>query len=209
MRARLAFVVVLVAVGSLSAQQGTSSNAAGRPAGAGRESVSPGIGGAPPGVPAPTPAEAATIAEVKAFEKRCDDAAVTGDVAFLERALSRDFIMTHGDGWTTGGMPIKVDTKKSWLEYVARQPLPYVYRNLDSIQVELHGDLAITVGRYRYLPRTNALPNPPNPSTAGTHLFVWFERVYAKRNGEWQFVSHRTVNGPNREPDDRVATNRQ
>jgi len=205
MRARIAVVLALVAFASLSAQQADSPGTKPSAAAAGRGSVAPGVGGAPPGVPAPTAAEAATIAEVMAFEKKCDDAAVTGDVTFLERALSRDFIMTHGDGWTTGGMPIKVDTKKSWLEYVGKQPLPYVYRNLDSVQVELHGDIAITVGRYRYLPRTNA----PNPSTAGTHLFVWFERVYVKRNGEWQFLSHRTTNGPNREADQQSAANRQ
>jgi hypothetical protein len=29
---------------------------------------------------------------------------------------------------------------------------------------------------------------------------VWFERVYAKRGGEWQFLSHRTVHGPNDAP---------
>jgi len=200
MRARLTFVLVLVAIGSLSAQQG---GAPAQRAAVGRGSVAPGIGGAPPGVPAPTPAEMAAIAEVKAFEKKCDDAAVSGDAAFLEKALAPTFIMTHGDGWASGGMPIKVDTKKSWIEYIGKQPLPYVYRNLDSITVELHGDIAITLGRYRYLPRSNA----PNPSTAGTHLFVWFERVYAKRNGEWQFLSHRTTNGPNRESDERVAAN--
>jgi hypothetical protein len=162
--------------------------------------VSPGIDGAPPGVPAPTAAEAVSIKEVMAFEKQCDDAAVKGDVAFLRKAISPDFIMTHGDGWTTGGMPIKVDTKNSWIEYVARQPPPYIYRNLDSINVELHGDIAITIGRYRYLPR----PANPNAPPQSGHLYVWFERVYAKRNGEWQFLSHRTVNGPSREADDKT-----
>jgi hypothetical protein len=159
--------------------------------------VSPSVGGAPAGVPTPTPAQAAVIAEVKAFEKACDDAAVRGDAAFLQRALADDFIMTHGDGWITGGMPIKVDTKQTWIAYISKQPLPYVYRNLDSIQVEVHGDIAITIGRYRYLPRTNN----PSAGSSGSHLFVWFERVYTKRNGQWQFLSHRTTNGPNRELD--------
>ena len=149
----------------------------------------------PPGVPAPNAADAATIAQVMAFEKQCDDAAVAGDVAFLKRALGSDFIMTHGDGWTTGGAPLKVDTKDTWLAYVAKQPPPYVYRRLDSIQVELHGDTALTVGRYKYLPRTDSTA----PTTS--HLYVWFERLYAKRNGEWQFLSHRTVHGPVREDD--------
>jgi hypothetical protein len=182
-----------------------SSTAAQRPPQSGQATapaIRPGIGGAPAGVPEPTPAQAAIIAEVKAFEKACDDAAVRGDAAFLKRALADDFIMTHGDGWITGGMPIKVDTKQTWLEYVSRQPPPYVYRNLDSIQVEVHGDVAITIGRYRYLPRSTN----PNASANSGHLFVWFERVYAKRNGEWQFLSHRTTNGPNREPDDKTPT---
>jgi hypothetical protein len=180
MRARLMFIFLflLTVVGSISAQQPKSPVAV------------------PPGVPAPSAADAARIAEVMAFEKQCDDAAVKGDVAFLERALSSDFVMTHGDGWTTGGAPLKVDTKATWLAYVGKQPPPYVYRNLDSIQVELHGDIAITIGRYRYLPRTTS----PNPTSG--HLYVWFERLYAKRGAQWQFLSHRTVKGPVREDDD-------
>jgi len=137
MRARVVFIFLLILVCSVSAQQS-------QPAGAGPRTVPggvpggvpPGIGGAPPGVPAPSPADAVKIAEVMAFEKKCDDAAVQGDVAFLERALSSDFVMTHGDGWTSGGAPLKVDTKQTWIAYVGKQPLPYVYRNLDSIQVE-------------------------------------------------------------------------
>jgi hypothetical protein len=150
----------------------------------------------PPGVPAPSAADAATIADVMAFEKKCDDAAVKGDVAFLTRALSPDFLMTHGDGWTSGGAPLKVDTKETWLAYVGKQPSPYIYRRLDSIQVELHGDIALTIGRYRYLPR------PASAAPTTSHLYVWFERAYVKRNGEWQFLSHRTVKGPVREDDD-------
>ena len=122
-------------------------------------------------------------------------AVVRGDTAALERMLSDDFIFTHGDGWTDGGQPLKVDTKASWLEYVKKQPPPYVYRELDSVQVELHGDIALTIGRYYYLPRTNA-PTPPT-----SHLYVWFERVYQKQNGQWKHLSHRTVKGPVREND--------
>lgn len=198
MRVRLTLLIVVAVVSTSAAQQNKPpASSERRPAGVAQTTVSPALGGAPPGVPAPTAAEAATIAEVKAFEKQCDDAAVRGDVAFLKRALGRDFIMTHGDGWTTGGLPLKVDTKDTWIEYVGKQPPPYFYRTLDSVQVELHGDIAITVGRYRYLPRpANAAATPQSG-----HMFVWFERVYAKRNGEWQFLSHRTVDGPNREAD--------
>jgi hypothetical protein len=27
-------------------------------------------------------------------------------------------------------------------------------------------------------------------------FIVWFERVYARRDGRWQYLSHRTVHGP-------------
>ena len=141
----------------------------------------------PPGTPAPGPAESAAIAEVLAFETATEAAVVRGDIAFLERALAPTFLFTHGDGWVDGGPPLKVDTKASWIAWVKKQPAPYIYRALDHVQVELHGDVAITVGRYFYLPQS---------TTPGAHQHVWFERVYAKRNGQWQQLSHRTVKGP-------------
>ena len=141
----------------------------------------------PPGRPAPGPAESATIAEVLAFEKATEAAVVRGDSAYLERALAPTFLFTHGDGWVDGGAPLKTDTKASWIEYVKKQPAPYIYRELDHVQVELHGDIAITLGRYFYLPQGSGAPN---------HSQVWFERLYAKRNGQWQMLSHRTVKGP-------------
>ena len=145
----------------------------------------------PPGTPAPGSAESAAIAEVIAFEKATEGAVVRGDTAYLERALAPTFLFTHGDGWVDGGAPLKVDTKASWIEYVKRKPSPYIYRELDHQQVELHGDVAITLGRYFYLPQSN------NGNAA--HMHVWFERVYAKRNGQWQQLSHRTVKGPLRD----------
>jgi uncharacterized protein DUF4440 len=125
-------------------------------------------------------------AEVLAFEREMEAAVVRGDVAYLSRILPVDFTFTHGDGWTTGGAPIRVDTKSTWLEAVGKQP--YLARDLDSVKVEMHGDIAITYGRYVAKNRAAA---------AGRERFtVWFERVYARRNGQWQYVSHRTVHGP-------------
>ena len=145
----------------------------------------------PPGTPAPGSAESAAIAEVIAFEKATEAAVVRGDTAYLERALAPTFLFTHGDGWVDGGAPLKIDTKASWIEYVKRKPSPYIYRELDHQQVELHGDVAITLGRYFYLPQSS--------NGTAAHMHVWFERVYAKRNGQWQQLSHRTVKGPLRD----------
>jgi len=191
MRGWLSWVLLLALVAPASAQQPASSVR--------RPKTGPAPSLTPTGVPAPNAADAATIAEVLAFEKKMEAAVVRGDVTFLDRALTSDFIFTHGDGWTTGGAPLKVDTKASWLAYVAKQPAPYLYRDLDHVQVELHGNVALTIGRYLYLPQSN------NPQPAKEHLYVWFERVYIKQNGQWKHASHRTVKGPVREADEPAA----
>jgi len=185
MRALLTSVVLVsvLAVGGLLAQ--SAGDTLWRP----KTGPAPSL--VPPGTPAPGSAESAAIAEVIAFEKATEGAVVRGDTAYLERALAPTFLFTHGDGWVDGGAPLKTDTKASWIEYVKRKPSPYIYRELDHQQVELHGDVAITLGRYFYLPQSN------NGNAA--HMHVWFERVYAKRNGQWQQLSHRTVKGPLRD----------
>ena len=125
-------------------------------------------------------------AEVLSFEREIENAVVRGDVGLVDAASAPTFTFTHGDGWTTGGEPLRVDSRADWLATVARAP--YASRDLDSVRTEVHGDVVITYGRYvaRY---KDAAP--------GRRQFtVWYERVYAKRNGKWQYLSHRTVNGP-------------
>ena len=186
----VALLVILTLVLPISAQQSVPQSTW-RP----KTAAAPTL--VPAGAPAPTPEQAARIAEVIEFEKEMERAVVRQDTAFLERALAPTFLFTHGDGWVDGGAPLKVDTKDTWIEYVKRQPAPYVYRELDHIQVELHGDIALTLGRYLYLPRSN------RPTTS--HLYVWFERVYVRRDGRWQHLSHRTLKGPVRESDEPSA----
>jgi uncharacterized protein DUF4440 len=130
-----------------------------------------------------------TAAEVLALERAIEAAVVRGDVAFVDAATAPTFTFTHGDGWTTGGAPLRVDSRADWMATVAKAP--YASRVLDSVKTEVHGDVVITYGRYvgRF---KDAAP--------GRRTFtVWYERVYAKRNGKWQYLSHRTVDGPNYE----------
>jgi ketosteroid isomerase-like protein len=126
-------------------------------------------------------------AEVLTFEKEMEAAVVRGDVKFLDRICANDFSFTHGDGWTTGGQPLRVENRAEWLASVSKRP--YLSRDLGQVQVELHGDIAITYGMYRA--RYSA---PVDPTR--TDFTVWFERIYARRSGQWQYVSHRTVHGP-------------
>jgi len=167
MRARSMLIPLFVLTATVSAQQPTRVPANSAP-------------------PSQAVSSDAGAAEVLAFERNMEAAVVRGDVAYLSRILPADFTFTHGDGWTTGGAPIRVDTKSSWLDAVGQRP--YLSRDLDSVNVELHGDIAITYGRY--------VAKNRNAAAGRDRFTVWFERVYAKRNGQWQYVSHRTVHGP-------------
>ena len=129
--------------------------------------------------------------EVLAFEREIEAAVVRGDVAFVDAASAPTFTFTHGDGWTTGGAPLRVDSRADWMDTVAKAP--YGSRVLDSVRTEVHGDVVITYGRYvgRF-----------KQAAPGRRQFtVWYQRVYAKRDGRWQYLSHRTVHGPTYEKD--------
>ena len=125
-------------------------------------------------------------ATVLALERAIEAAVVSGDVAFVDAATAPTFTFTHGDGWTTGGAPLRVDSRAEWMATVAKAP--YASRVLDSVQTEVHGDVVITYGRY--------VARFKNAAPGRRQFTVWFERVYAWRDGRWQYLSHRTVDGP-------------
>ena len=130
-------------------------------------------------------------ADVLAFERDIEAAVVRGDVAFVDAATAPTFTFTHGDGWTTGGEPLRVDDRRDWLATVAKAP--YESRTLSSVRTEVHGDVVITYGRY--------VARFKNRVPGRTQFTVWYQRVYAQRNGKWQYLSHRTVDGPTYERD--------
>ncbi len=124
-------------------------------------------------------------AEVLALERQIEAAVLRADVAFLDGVCAPDFTYTHGDGWITGGPVLGVDERDAWLASLAGR---YSEREVDSQQIELHGDVAITMGRVRA--RSGAGDDPPRAFS------FWYVRVYAHRDGGWQYLSHRTVHGP-------------
>jgi len=130
-------------------------------------------------------AQSDPAAEVLAFEREVEAAIVRGDVAFMERACAPTFVFSHGDGWTTGGDPFRVDNRAQWLAVV--KSAPYASRELDRVRVEMHGDVAITYGRY-----VGHIPGSP---PGRRWFYVWYQKVYARRDGRWLYVSHRTVDG--------------
>ena len=125
------------------------------------------------------------MADVLALERRMEEAVLHADVAFLDGVLAEDFTYTHGDGWTTGGEILGVDTREEWLASLDGR---YSQREVDSQQVEMHGDVAVTMGRLR--------ARSGGPVAEQRSFSFWYVRVYAQRDGEWKYLSHRTVHGP-------------
>lgn len=134
----------------------------------------------------PAAPASADAAELLQLDQRIGTAVVKGDVAYVDSMVPDDFTMVHGDGWTTGGEPLLTDTKASFMKRVASQS--YAVIDFDSIKVEMHGDIGITYGHY--------VANTKVGAPEKIWFSVWFERVYAKRNGRWIYLSHRTVHGP-------------
>jgi hypothetical protein len=133
-----------------------------------------------------TAEQARNEAEVLTLDQKIANAVVHGDTSYVSSVTSSDFVMVHGDGWTKGGKPLSVDTKDSMLSRVNSKY--YDVLDFDSVMAEMHGNIAITYGRYI------AHRAVGDPNTAW--FSVWFERVYAKRDGRWIYLSHRTVHGP-------------
>ena len=96
---------------------------------------------------AQSPKSSDAAAEVLTFEKEMEATVVRGDVKFLDRICAPDFSFTHGDGWTMGGQPLRVEKGAQWLAIVSKRP--YLARDLDQVHVEQHGDIAINYGMYR------------------------------------------------------------
>ena len=133
-----------------------------------------------------TPADQkAAGAEVLELERAIGAALVRGDVAFMERVLAPDFVMVHGDGWTRGEPPALVDDSASFIKRAADKL--YAVVDYEVQAAEMHGDVAITYGRY-----VGHIPSSP---PGRRWFYVWYEKVYAKRDGRWQYLSHRTVDG--------------
>lgn len=124
-------------------------------------------------------------AEVLKLEQNIGAAIARGDAAYFDRVTASDFVMTHGDRWTTGGKPALVDDKKSFMKRVADHD--YLVHDIDSAKIEMHGDLAITYGHY--------IGHMQHVPADREWFSIWYEKVYVKRNGQWLYLSHRTVRG--------------
>ena len=129
------------------------------------------------------------------LQNKIEAATVRGDAAYVSSVTSDDFTMVHGDHWATGGLAQLADDKAAYLKRVTDQF--YFVHDMDpaSVRFEMHKDIAICYGRYLSVTKPQAQNKNPGSITS-----IWFERVFQKRNGQWVYLSHRTVHGPIQSP---------
>lgn len=121
----------------------------------------------------PAPAPAGGDDGLQALEVSVESAFQRADMAYLGRVLADDFQF-----WTAAGKPL---SKPQVLEAYA-QPGRFPVRRQTSIAIERHGDVAVSNGRLEVRATT----------PREREYIVCYLRLYARRDGQWRLVSHRT-----------------
>jgi ketosteroid isomerase-like protein len=115
---------------------------------------------------------AGSEAQLRELDVAIDAAVSARDAASLDRLLADDFVYTHAGG--------KPEPKREFIATaVARNDPPR--RILHDVQVEPHGDIAVTRGAIEFI-YTDARPN----------LYLAYVRVHRLLDGGWRAISHRS-----------------
>jgi ketosteroid isomerase-like protein len=111
-------------------------------------------------------------ASLDTIDQDIEDAVLRGDLRFLEALYVESLSYHHADG--------QADDKRRRLADVQRGG--YLTRNIEDVHVEQHGDVGLTSGRLVVTRIAN---------DREVRYAVRFLRVYARREGVWQLLSHR------------------
>ena len=112
---------------------------------------------------AQTPEKAVLLANAQ-----IDEGVVKKDIQKLELLYADDFVFTHGTGFVEG--------KASWLKNIQNPEVQFVSRQQDSTKAEMHGDVAILIGR---------LDIVRQQKQSQTKYGIWYVRVFVWRKGGW------------------------
>ena len=115
---------------------------------------------------------AATEAQLRELDMAIDTAVSALDAATLDRLLADEFIYAHAGG--------KPEPKREFIATaVARVDPPR--RILHDLQVEPHGDIAVTRGTIEFI-----------YADARANLYLGYVRVHRLFDSGWQAISHRS-----------------
>lgn len=119
--------------------------------------------------------------ELLTLDRQWQEAVVAGDVKFIENRTADDFVFTHGGG-------TMIDTKADWVRRTKQVPQRQLQRKASKQSVEIHGDVAMVFGRLD----VRAITKTDSPPVCYALEYV---HLYARRKGQWMFLSHRTTQG--------------
>jgi ketosteroid isomerase-like protein len=121
--------------------------------------------------------------ELIVLDKQIQDALVSGDVKIIGRYVADDLVFTHG--FLSGG----TETKQNFLDSARKTTRFYLYRNVSSQAVEMHGNVAFVLGRLDI----RRQPIAKNNETEQMCYALNYLHVYERRKGVWQLLSHRST----------------
>lgn len=130
-----------------------------------------------------TSGDSATLVRL---EQQIEDAIRHRDLVFLDRAYAPGFRVKHSEGF--------LQSRSSWL--TSARTVRYRARRVDSLDVEVHGDVALVTGRLYVLPESS------DPKFAG--VTVRYVRLYRRGAAGWQQLTHHSTKqtfGPPSDPD--------
>ena len=124
--------------------------------------------------------DSAAASEIAQLEHRVEAATARGsaaDSAFLDSVYARDFRFKHATG--------QLQDRAQVLAVVRRGR--YATRDLDSLDVEVHGDIALSTGRI------HVLRSPGAPAGLPPRYTIRYARVYVRHDGRWRLLTHHST----------------
>ena len=116
-------------------------------------------------------------AALAALEHRVEQATLRADVPFLDSVYAPSFRFKHSTG--------NLEQRAARLAGLAARTAPVFARDLDSLDVEVHGDVALTTGRV-HVRQESADPK-------WREYTIRYARVYIRRAGRWQLLTHHST----------------
>jgi hypothetical protein len=114
----------------------------------------------------------ATETQLRELDIAIDTAVSSREAATLERLLADDFVYTHANGTP--------EPKREFIATAVGRADP-PRRVLHDLQVEPHGDIAVTRGTIEFI-YTDARPN----------LYLGYVRIHRLLDSSWRAISHRS-----------------
>ena len=109
------------------------------------------------------------------LENQVEVAILRRDIAYLESVYAPGYRVKHSEGI--------LQTRDQWLMSIKTSR--FRRHQVDSLDVEVHGDIALVTGRMYVLPEST------DPTFQG--VTVRYVRVYRRQAGRWQQLTHHST----------------